>query len=91
MTFLYVTVSTLNPTVGIVVTLWFNLSLYKMAEAEEGTWSILGTTTRKTERGERITRFASGVESEHEDAHLLVAKEFACGSIRIYASDARMT
>jgi hypothetical protein len=33
LTFLYVTVSTLNPTVGIVVTLWFSLSLYRIAMA----------------------------------------------------------
>lgn len=31
LTFLYVTVSTLKPTVGIVVTDWFSLSLYRMA------------------------------------------------------------
>jgi hypothetical protein len=31
LTFLYVTVSTLNPTVGIVVTDWFSLSLYNIA------------------------------------------------------------
>jgi hypothetical protein len=32
LTFLYVTVSTLNPTVGIVVTDWPNFNLYKIAE-----------------------------------------------------------
>ncbi len=32
LTFLYVTVSTLNPTVGIVVTDWLSLSLYRIAE-----------------------------------------------------------
>lgn len=32
LTFRYVTVSTLNPTVGMVVTLWLSLSLYKMAD-----------------------------------------------------------
>lgn len=31
LTFLYVTVSTLNPTVGMVVTDWLSLSLYRMA------------------------------------------------------------
>jgi len=34
LTFLYVTVSTLNPTVGIVVTDWPSFSLYKIATHE---------------------------------------------------------
>lgn len=34
LTFRYVTVSTLNPTVGMVVTLWLSLSLYKMANGD---------------------------------------------------------
>ena len=40
LTFLYVTVSTLNPTVGIVVTLWFNLSLYRIATTSQLLFSI---------------------------------------------------
>lgn len=36
LTFLYVTVSTLKPTVGIVVTDWFSLSLYRMAVRAPG-------------------------------------------------------
>ena len=34
LTFLYVTVSTLNPTVGMVVTDWPSFNLYRMAEME---------------------------------------------------------
>jgi hypothetical protein len=35
LTFLYVTVSTLNPTVGMVVTDWLSLSLYRIAAGDQ--------------------------------------------------------
>lgn len=67
------TVSTLNPTVGIVVTDWPNLSLYKIAarqiiELAFYIISIVGAQIR--------TRFASCVQAQHQNAHLLVAEDF---------------
>jgi len=54
--------------VGIVVTDWFNLSLYRMAEWEvnEGKWDLGGRT-----------RLAGSIEAKHEQPHFLVTKEAA--------------
>lgn len=57
-TFLYVTVSTLKPTVGMVVTDWFSLSLYRMATRAGQQWIILP-------RVEALSRLMGGTLETH--------------------------
>lgn len=55
--------------VGIVVTDWFNLSLYRMAEWKQ-------VNEGKHDLGGR-TRLAGSIEAKHEQPHFLVTKEAA--------------
>ena len=79
LTFLYVTVSTLKPTVGMVVTLWFNFNLYRIAtrqptgDARHNAFALRQIGGGADDPG--LTGFASRIESEHEDSHLLIPEQ----------------
>jgi hypothetical protein len=93
LTFLYVTVSTLNPTVGIVVTLWFNLSLYRIALAcQPRRRTSLGLPHIRTRMAGRMLRMAmeAGLGilgwSDTASPHGLVLPAASRPSIRIRIS-----
>ena len=104
LTFLYVTVSTLNPTVGMVVTDWPSFNLYRMAEMESRALILethTHTDTRTHWHMHTLTQTHSnplstptliplllspqqvdtglpcGIQPQHEDAHVLLPKEFS--------------
>ena len=61
--------------VGIVVTDWFNLSLYKIAES-----TSLEHVDRHEKWGQR-TCLSSRVQSQHQQPHLLIAEKLSWDNI----------